>query len=155
MIIKDVCKDHPSDHYILTTGTIKHFGININGSTVEAYMQAQPQEICSFMKCVLPKHHKHNIPIINNWIVQKRKYNRVVKYEERFYFLDIMFNITPWNEQKFPEIVQRIYNAIFVQCLLNMSNMNKKTGKKSTWINDLNHEHKKELSKVVDKMQIV
>ena len=25
-----------------------------------------------------------------------------------------MFNITPWNEQTYPEIAQRIYNAMFV-----------------------------------------
>ena len=114
MRIKDVCKNHLSDHYMLTPGTIKQLGININGSTIEAYTQAQPQEIRSFIKCVLPKHHKHNAPIIKNWIVQKRKHNRAVKYEEIFNFLDIMLNITPWNIQNFPEIVQRIHNAIFV-----------------------------------------
>ena len=68
------------------------------------------------------------------------------------YFLDVMFNITPWNEPKFPEIVQTIYNAIFVSvcqiCLIRT----KRSGKNSTWINDLNPEHQKELSKVVDKM---
>ena len=108
MRIKDVCKNHPSDHYMLTPGTIKQLGININGSTIEAYTQAQPQEIRSFIKCVLPKHHKHKAPIIKNWIVQKRKHNQAVKYEEIFYFLDVMLNMTSWNEQKFPEIVQRI-----------------------------------------------
>ena len=36
-----------------------------------------------------------------------------------------------------------------------MSNKNKKTWKNSIWINDLNHEHQKELSKIVDKMQVV
>ena len=44
----------------------------------------------------------------------KEKHNQAVKNEEMFYFLDVMFNITLWNVQKFPEIVQRIYNAIFV-----------------------------------------
>ena len=48
MRIKDVCKNHPSDHNMLTSRTIKHLGINISGSTIEAYMQAHPQEICSF-----------------------------------------------------------------------------------------------------------
>ena len=66
MRIKDVSKNHPSDHYTLTPGTIKKIGININGSTIEAYRQAQPQEIRSFIKCVLPKHHKHEAPIIKN-----------------------------------------------------------------------------------------
>ena len=53
-----------------------------------------------------------------------------------------MFNITPWNEQKFPEIVQRIYHAIFVSvCQICLTRM-KRPGKNSTWINDLNHENK-------------
>ena len=33
MRIKDICKNHPSDHYMLTPGTIKQLVININGST--------------------------------------------------------------------------------------------------------------------------
>ena len=82
MRIKDVSKNYPSDHYMLTPGSIKQLGININGSTIEAYTQAQQQEIHSFIKCVLPKHHKHNALIIKNWIVQKRKHKRAVKYEE-------------------------------------------------------------------------
>ena len=114
MRIKDVCKNHPSDHYMLTPGTIKQLDININGSTIEAYTHAQPQEIHSFIKYVLPKHHKRKAPIIRDWIVQKRKHNRAVKYEEIFYFLDVLLNITPWSEQKFQEIAQRIYNTIFV-----------------------------------------
>ena len=83
---------------MFTPGTIKKLGININD---EASMEAQPQEIRLFIKCVLPKHHKHKAPIIKNWIVQKRKQNRAVKYEEIFYFLEVMLNITPLNEQKF------------------------------------------------------
>ena len=63
----------------------------MNDSTIEAYMQAQPQEIHLFIKCVLPKYHKHKAPNIKNWTVQKR----AVKYEEVFYFFDVMFNITP------------------------------------------------------------
>ena len=102
MRIKDVCQNHPSDHYMLTPRTIKQLSININGSTIEAYTQAQPQEIRSFIKCVLPKHHKHIAPQIKNWIVQKRKHNCAVKYEEIFYYLKVIFNIAPWNEQKFP-----------------------------------------------------
>ena len=82
MKIKDVCKNHPSDHYMLTSGTIKDLGININGSTIEAFTQTQPQEIRTFIKCALPKHHKYIILLIKNWIVQKRKHNQAVKYEE-------------------------------------------------------------------------
>ena len=90
MKIKDICKNHLSDHYMLTPGTIKQVGININGSTIKAYTQAQPQKIRSFIKCVLPKHHKHNAPIIKNRIVQKIEHNRAVKYEEISYFLDVL-----------------------------------------------------------------
>ena len=59
MQIKEVCKNHPSDHYMFTPGTIKQLGININGSTIEAYTQAKPQKIHSFVKCILPKYCKH------------------------------------------------------------------------------------------------
>ena len=40
------------DHYIPTPGTIQKLGINTNGSTIEVYMQAKPQEIRSLIKCV-------------------------------------------------------------------------------------------------------
>ena len=66
-----------------------------------------------------------------------------------------MFNSTPWNEPKFPEIVQRIYNAIFVSvCQISLTRM-ERPGKNSTWLNDLNHDHQKELSKVANKMEVV
>ena len=29
MRIKDICKNHPSDHYMFTPGTMKQLGINI------------------------------------------------------------------------------------------------------------------------------
>ena len=66
MRIKDVYKNHPSDHYMLTPGIIKKLSININGSIIEAYAQAKPQEIRSFIKCVLPKYCKHHVPIFKN-----------------------------------------------------------------------------------------
>ena len=72
-----------------------------------------------------------------------------------FYFFEVMFNITLWNEQKFPEIVQRIYNAIFVSVFQICLTRTKRSRKNSACINDLNHEHQKELSKVVNKMQVV
>ena len=61
MRIKDVCKNHPSDHYMLTPGTMKQLSIKINGSTIEAYIQAQPQEIRSFIKYVLGYHPSSRI----------------------------------------------------------------------------------------------
>ena len=96
-----------------------YVSININGSTIESYTQAQPQEILSFIKCVLPKHYERNANVIRERIVQKRKHNRAVKYEDMFYFLNVMLNISLWNEPKFPEIVQQIYNTLFVGvCLI-------------------------------------
>ena len=71
---------------------------------------------------------------------------------KKYIFFDVMMNITPWNEQKFPEIVHRIYNAIFVSGCQICLTRTKRPGKNSTQINDLNHEHQKELSKIVDKM---
>ena len=41
MPIKEFYKSCPSDHYILTPRTIKRIGLNIIGSTNEAYMQAK------------------------------------------------------------------------------------------------------------------
>ena len=155
MRIKDICQNHPSDHHLLTPGTIKQLSININGSTIKAYTQAPPQEICSFVKCVLPKDHNRNANVIKNWIVKKRKHNQAVKCEDIFYFLDIMVNITPRNEPKFQQIVQRIYNAIFVSVCLICLRRTKRPGKSSTWINNLNHKHQNELSKVVGKMQVI
>ena len=58
MCILEIYKNHPLDHYNLTLGIIQKLGININGSTNEAYMQAKPQEIRSFIKCVLREHRK-------------------------------------------------------------------------------------------------
>ena len=155
MKIKDICKNHPSDHYMFTPGTIKQLGINVNGSTIEAYTQAQPQEIRSFIKCILSKYHDRYANVIRNWIVQKRKHNQAKKYEDIFYFLDVILNIAQWNEPKFPETVQIIYNAKFVSVCQIYLRRTKRPGKNSTWINDLNHEHKKERSKVVNKMQVV
>ena len=66
MQIKDFCKNHPSDHYMLTLVTIKKLGININGSTIEVYTQVKSQEIHSLIKCILPKHCKHETLIIKN-----------------------------------------------------------------------------------------
>ena len=46
--IEDVCKNCPSDHHMLSPGTIKQLGININGSTIEAYTQAKHKKYVYF-----------------------------------------------------------------------------------------------------------
>ena len=50
MRIKDICRSHPSHHYMLTPSAIHHLGIKINGSTIEAYTPPMPNEIRSFVK---------------------------------------------------------------------------------------------------------
>ena len=50
-------------------------------------------------------------------------------YQEIFYYLDVMLNITPWNEQNFAEIVQRIYSAIFVNVCQIFLTRTKRPGK--------------------------
>ena len=54
MRIKDICRNHPSDHYMLTPSAIHYLGIKMNGSTNEVYTPPVPSEICSFVKYVLP-----------------------------------------------------------------------------------------------------
>ena len=54
MRIKDVCRIHPSDHYMLTPSAILHHGIKINGSTIEINTPPELSKIRSFVKCVLP-----------------------------------------------------------------------------------------------------
>ena len=46
MRIKDICRSHPSDHYMLTPSAIHHIGIKINGSTIEVYTPSVPSEMC-------------------------------------------------------------------------------------------------------------
>ena len=43
--IKDIYKNHPSDHYMLTPGAINQLNININGSIIEVYTPEKLQEI--------------------------------------------------------------------------------------------------------------
>ena len=61
MPIKEVRKNHPSGHYILTPG--------INGATIETNTQVTPQGIRSFIRGMLPQCHKHEAPLIKNWII--------------------------------------------------------------------------------------
>ena len=51
MRIEDICRSHPSDHYMLTPIAIHNLGINVNGSTIEVYTPPVPSEIRSFVKC--------------------------------------------------------------------------------------------------------
>ena len=69
--INNICRSHLSDHYMQTPGAIHHLGIQINGSTIKAYTPPVPSEICSFVKCVLPKEPKGIGTKIKNWIVFK------------------------------------------------------------------------------------
>ena len=84
MRIKDICRSHPSDHYMWTPSAIHHLGIKINGSTIKAYTPPVPSEIRSFVKYVLPKEPKGLETMIKNWIVFKLFQGRPVHYPEIF-----------------------------------------------------------------------
>ena len=68
---QNICRCHPSTHYILTPNAIHHLGIKINGSTIESYTPPVPSEIRSFVKYVLPKKPKGIGTMIKNWTVFK------------------------------------------------------------------------------------
>ena len=120
MRIKDICRTHPSD-----PSAIHNLGIKINGSTIEIYTPPVPSEIRSFVKCALPKDLKGKGTKITNWIVFKFCQARPVHYPEVFDYLDTEFNINPWTQEKFAELVQRIYNAIFVSsCKISLKQTN-------------------------------
>ena len=72
MKIKDICRNHPSDHYMLTPSAIHHLGMKINGSTIEVYTPPVPSETCSFVKCVLPKQPKGIGAKIKNIFLNQR-----------------------------------------------------------------------------------
>ena len=153
--IKDVCCSHPSDHYMLTPSAIKHLGIKTDGSTIEAYTPPNSSEIRSFVKCVLPKTPKGIGTMVKNWIVFKLSLGRPVHYPEIFHFLQQEFNINPLTQEKFPEIVQRIYNAIFVSlCKVSLKRTNR-PGKNSHWIKDLSIRDQQEILANYFKMKTV
>ena len=154
MRIQNICNNHPSDHYMLTPSAIHNLGIEINGSTIEVYTPSVPSEIRSFVKCVLPKKPKGIGTKIKNWIVFKLCQGRPVHYLEIFDYLDKEFNIYPQTQEKFAEIVQSIYNAIFVSlCKISLKRTNC-TGKNSHWVKDLNIQDQNDLSTHYCKMVI-
>ena len=92
------------------------------------------------MKCVLPKEAKGIGSKIKNWIVFKRCLGRPLQYAKILDFLDKDFNINPQTQEKFAEIVQRIYNTIFVSfCKVSLKRSNY-PGENSHWIKDLKDE---------------
>ena len=155
MRIKDVCRTHPSDHYMLTPSAIHHLGIKTDGSTIDAYTPPKTNDIRSFVKCVLPKNPKGIGTSVKNWIVFKLNQGNPVHYPEIFEFLDREFNINAATQDKFPEIVQRIYNAIFVSlCKVSLKRTNR-PGKNSHWIKDLSIRDQQEISANHFKMKTV
>ena len=153
--ITDICRSYPSNHYILTPSAIHHLGIKINGSTIEAYTPPVPSEICSFVKYVLPKEPKEIGTKIKNWIVFKLCHGRSLHFPEIFHYLDKEVDINPQTQENFAEIVQRIYNVIFV-CLCKVSLKRISCpGKNSHWVKDLNIQDQKELSSYCYKMKKV
>ena len=125
MRINDICRSHPSYHYMFIPSAIHHLGVKINGSTIEAYIPPEPSEIRSFVKYVLPKKLKGIGKKIKNCIVFKLLQGRLVHYPEIFHKLNMEFNINPQTQEKFTELVQRIYHAIFVSlCKVSLQRTN-------------------------------
>ena len=56
------------------------------------------------------------------------------------------FNINPQTQEKFAEIVHRIYNAIFVSLCKVLIKRTIRPGKTSHWVKDLNSQDQKDLS---------
>ena len=88
MRIKDICRIHPSDHYILIPSAINHLGIKVNDSTIGVISPPVPSVIRSFVKYVLPKEPKGIGTKIKNWILFKLCQRMPVQYSEIFTFLD-------------------------------------------------------------------
>ena len=151
--IKDIYRKHLSDDYISIPSVIHHLGMKINGSTIEVYTPPVPSEIRSFVKYLLPKEPKVIGTKIKNWILFKLYQGRPVYYPEIFDDLDQEFNKNPQTQEKFVELVQRIYNAIFVG-LHNVSlKGTNRPGKNSHLVKDLNIQDQKDLSTYYCKMK--
>ena len=71
MRIKDICRSHPSDHYVLTPSALHHLGIKIKGSAIEVCTPPVQSEIRTFVKCLLPKEPNGIGTKIKNWILFK------------------------------------------------------------------------------------
>ena len=93
MRMKDIRRNHPSDHFMLTPRAIHHLGIKINGSTIVAYTPPAPSEICSFVKCMLPKKLKGIGTKIKIWFVVKLCQGRAFHYPEIFHYMDKDFEM--------------------------------------------------------------
>ena len=78
MRIKDICKNHLSDHYMSTLSAINRLEIKINGSTIEAYTSPLASEIRSFVKCVLSREQKPIGTHFKNWILIKSRQRKPV-----------------------------------------------------------------------------
>ena len=143
MRIKDICRSHPSNHHILTPSASHHLGMKTNASTNEAYTPPVPSEIRSFMKCMLPKEPKGIGKQIKKWIVFKLCQGRPIHYSKIFHYLDKEFDINPQTQEKFAEIVQRIYNAIFISLCKVSSKRTYRPRKNLHWVKDFTIQEKK------------
>ena len=93
--------------------------------------------------------------MIKNWIILKLYKGRPIHYPEIFHYLDKEFDINPQTQEKFAEIVRRIYNSIFVSlCKVSLKRTNRPR-KNSHWIKDLNIHDQKDLSSYYCKMKKV
>ena len=87
---------------------------------------------------MLPKELKGIGTVIKNWIVFKLRQGRLLHYPEKYHYLDKEFYINSQTQEKFAEIMQRIYNAIFVSLRKVLLKRTNRPGKSSHWVKDLN-----------------
>ena len=90
MRIKDICRSHLSNHYMLTPSDIQHhLGMKIKYQ----------------VKCVLLKKSKGIGTMTKNWIVFNFCQGRLVHYLDIFHYLDKEFDLNPQTQKKFAERV--------------------------------------------------
>ena len=70
-------------------------------------------------------------------------------------YLDKEFDINPQTQEKFAEIVLKIYKAIFVSLCKDLLKRTNRPGKNPHWVKDLNIQDHKDLSSYYSKMRKV
>ena len=111
---------------MLTPEAIDKLGINFDGSTVKAYTPPTYQDVRSFIRCVLPSGNRKIDNYIARWIINKHKKGKSISYEIILFYLENTHGITRNSNNKYAEIVQRMYNSIFTGvCKISLQRKNK------------------------------
>ena len=133
--IQQVCKQHSTDHYMLTPEVIDKLGIKFDSSTIKEYAPLKYQDIRSFIRCVLPSGNWQISNNIARWIIDKHRKSKPISYKK--IYLQETHGITRNSNIKYIELVQHIYIAIVTGvCKASLQRKNK-PGRNSTCISDL------------------